>query len=77
MTAEQFTSWRTVLRLSQAEAAHLLGVSVATVKNYERERSEIPQSVALATCSVAQLMARGAQRFADAWLKSVGATLDQ
>lgn len=60
MTPDQFKAWRKHLNLSQPAAANVLGISPASVYNYEKgERSEdgrpvvIPKTVELACAAVA------------------------
>ncbi|MBX3537324.1 MAG: helix-turn-helix domain-containing protein [Chelatococcus sp.] len=60
MTPEQFKAWRKHLKLSQPEAAAVLGISPGSVFNYEKgARSEdgrpvlIPKTVELACAAVA------------------------
>jgi DNA-binding XRE family transcriptional regulator len=48
MDASEFLSWRKALRYTQAEAAEKLGVSRATIQNWEREFTRVPKMVELA-----------------------------
>lgn len=55
MTTDDFKAWRKAMALSQRAAAEALGLSEATIQNYERGyritdqgRVEIPHPVALA-----------------------------
>lgn len=53
LTSEQFTQWRLSLGMSRMAAAKTLGISNASVLNYERghrenRKVEIPITVALA-----------------------------
>lgn len=59
MRPAQFKSWRETLRLTQEEAADLLGISASSVANYERGSRrednrpvEIPKTVALACSAI-------------------------
>ncbi len=59
MTPEDFKAWRSVMGLSQAKAAEVLGVSKPTIENYERgfRREDarpvvIPLSIALACAAI-------------------------
>lgn len=52
MTAGTLKMWRAVLRLSQAEAAEKLGISMRQYQNYEWEKAGIPRTVALACSAV-------------------------
>lgn len=59
MTPEDFKAWRSVMGLSQAKAAEVLGVSKPTIENYERgTRREddrpvvIPLAIALACAAI-------------------------
>lgn len=46
--AKQFRTWQDKAGLSNREAADVLGVSLATIKNYREEGASIPATVALA-----------------------------
>jgi hypothetical protein len=50
--AADFVRWQGQAQLSNAEAAHALGVSVATIKNY-RSGAEIPTAMAIACRAMA------------------------
>lgn len=59
MTHEDFKAWRSAMDLSQAAAADALGLSKATVENYDRGTRredgrpvEIPKHVALACAAL-------------------------
>lgn len=59
MSPEQFKAWRLGLGLTQSEAAEALGLSKASIANYEAGRRredgrpvEIPKTVALACAAV-------------------------
>lgn len=54
MSADDFRAWRTRLDLTQADAAHALGLALSTdgrssdaVRHYEAGRRKIPASIAL------------------------------
>lgn len=53
MTPAEFTAWREHLHLNGAEAARQLGIAPNTVTAYERGRSEVPRSIALACMAIA------------------------
>lgn len=58
MTSEDFVRWRNSQRLSQATAAEKLGISRATIQNYERGTAdgkpvEIPKAIRLACMALA------------------------
>lgn len=59
MTPEQFKSWRTEMKLTQDQAAEALGISKATIGNYDngvrREDGRavvIPKAIALACAAL-------------------------
>ncbi|QRG06109.1 helix-turn-helix transcriptional regulator [Xanthobacter dioxanivorans] len=59
MDNEVFKTWRKVVGLTQAQAAEALGVSKATIENYERGSRredgrpvEIPRHIALACAAI-------------------------
>ena len=49
-----FKAWRKSLRLTQKEAAHLLGLKSRMVQNYESGTHEIPLYIRLAMASLNQ-----------------------
>ena len=51
MNASEFLSWRKALRYTQEQAAEKLGVSRATIQNWEREFTRVPTITELA-CQV-------------------------
>lgn len=52
MKAAQLVTWRHVNKLSQPEAARLLGKSEKTLRRYEKGESPIPATVATATVAL-------------------------
>lgn len=52
MTPAEFIEWRTLLGISRAEAGRRLGVHANSMTNYEKGRSDIPLTVALACTAV-------------------------
>ena len=48
MDASDFLNWRKTLRYTQEDAAEKLGVSRATIQNWEREFTPVPKMVELA-----------------------------
>ena len=62
MTGNQFKAWQKALGLSNTEAADLLGVSLATVKNYHR-RNLVPAAVKIACDSFEEDATLVAARF--------------
>jgi transcriptional regulator with XRE-family HTH domain len=48
MDACDFKKWRKALRLSQYEAADVLGVGRSTIQNWENKLSSVPRTVELA-----------------------------
>lgn len=51
-TETEFREWRHRLGLSQAEAAHELGISKSMLKYYERGKYAVPRSVERAMSDV-------------------------